>query len=257
MVARGRVAGEPAFRPGRGGERPGVRRSCSSRDRTATSTTPSGRATVRMPRSSGRRSCSRRRRAPAGAGGRGAGGVARAPARPFVGRRRRRQGRRQARAAARPGGEGRRVLVGGAMAFTFLAALGARRRATPSGNRPTRDVRARSCGESDTSPCPSTRWPPAPPVELARSPRPAATCSASRRGPTEVRVVGRAVPDGLEGPRHRAGNGGDVRRSDPPGSDRALERSDGCLRGPAFCRRDARRWPRLSPPRRVHRHRGR
>ena len=53
---------EPPLRPGRGGERPGVRARRWRSSPTSTSTTPSGRRTGRTPRSSAPPSCSWRRR---------------------------------------------------------------------------------------------------------------------------------------------------------------------------------------------------
>ncbi len=114
------------FDPGRGGQRPGLRRPARRRATTSTSTTPSASRTAPTPRSSGRRRC-----CPSAAGRLLArevevlGQLLDAPGAALRRRARRREGRRQARrAASARRARSTRSSSAAAWRYTFLAALG-------------------------------------------------------------------------------------------------------------------------------------
>ena len=230
-----RAAREPALRPGRGGQRPGLRGPAGRRASTPTSTTPSAPPTAPTPRSSARPARCRR---PPGACCQQEVevllGLRDAPEAPVRRRARRGQGQRQAR---RDRGAARASSTRSSSAAA-CASRSSPPRATRSATRcssPTRSTPAGGCS------------PPAP--SRSTCPR---TSSASHADGT-VADVRHPAARRRQGPRHRPRLGGRVRRRHHRRPHRVLERPDGHVRGRPLRRRHPhrgrRRWPtpRRSP----------
>ena len=124
------------------------------------------------------------------------------------------------------------LIVGGGMAFTFLAAHGPAGRELPVGSRPHRGL-----------PGPArigSRHPPADRHPGARARRDVRAVSAGRGG---VKVIEKRPARRLDRARHRARFGRRLRRSGPPGGHGPVERAAGGVRGPALRRRHPRGGP--------------
>ena len=167
-----RAAREPALRPGRDGQRPGLRGQSWSRARTPTSTTPSARRTGPTPRSSARRApC---RRPPAGCWRRRSRcslGLRDDPRRPVRRHPRRLEGLRQARRHRRPARRRRRA----DHRRRHVLHVPRRPWATRSARRCSRRTRSTPAGSCSTA---------APPIHLPsrhHRPRARAARSATRR----------------------------------------------------------------------------
>ena len=132
------------------------------------------------------------------------------------------------------------LIVGGGMAFTFLAALGQQRRELAA-RRPTSIdglPGAAGLGHSRSS-CPPTSAP------SSRAGRSVARRASGPRG--GIKVIEGDLPDGWTGLDIGPDVGRRLRRRGPPGRDGAVERPAGRLRGRAL-RRPARGWwPRPWP----------
>ena len=241
------AAREPALRSGRGGERSRRSRRTSPSSATCTSTTRSAPRTARTRRSSVRRACCRRRRAGCSrARSRCSARLLDAPKQPFVGV------LGGVKVSDKLGvidallERCDTLLIGGAMAFTFLAAQGGARRRLARRGRPGRALQAaaRRPGKILI------------PTDVVVADE--MTADARRRGTCRRE----SIPDGLEGPRHRARDRGHLRRRRRGRGNRAVERPDGRVRDGAVRGRYAngrgsgRRVPRLHGDRR-RRQRGR
>ena len=166
------------------------------------------------------------RRAPAGARG---GDPRRAcscdPARPFVAVVGGAKVARQARGAARPAGPVDRLVVGGGMAFTFLAAQGHNVGRLAARRRAASTAAPSSWRRPGTASC----FPP------TSSPSgPGGTIGEGGGGTGEVRMVGADIPAGLAGPRHRARERRHLRRRRGRRRHGVLERAHGGVRGRAL-----------------------
>ncbi len=237
------AAGQPALRPGRDRERPGLRRPSWSRVTTCTSTMRSVPRTGRMPRSSGH---------PPGCPPRPVGcwrpevevllGCPLGPDAAVRGHHRWVEGVRQARASSR------RCWTSPTRSSSAAACASrsSRRWATRSATRcarTTRSTPAPGCSTSTATGCTCPRtWSASAPA--GRSVIPSAG--------GEVRNFGRALPDGWMGLDIGPGIGGGVRRRHRRGPHHPVERADGRVRGSPFrgrhpCGgRGGRRQPRAS-----------
>ena len=120
-----RAAREPALRPGRGGQRPRLRRPSWSRASTPTSTTPSAPRTAPTPRSSARRStCPAPPAGCSSARSRCSAACGSTPTRPFVAVLGGSKVSDKLKVIDALLGVADEVLIGGGMCFTFLAAQG-------------------------------------------------------------------------------------------------------------------------------------
>ena len=233
-LPRGRAAREPALRPGRGGQRPRVRRVAGRglrrlRQRGLQRVAPRPRvdrdpADAWCPRRPGR---NLEREVDALLA------PARRPGAALRRRRRRRQGRRQARGGA-PCSRARAdaVIVGGGMAFTFLAAA----RATPSARRCSTTVAPRGVRRAARDAATVVL-----PLD-APGPAPRARPSAATAGPTRPCPSARDIPDGVVGLDVGPETRGALRRGDR----RRAQRSCGTARWASSRTRASPRAPRRS-----------
>ena len=139
------------------------------------------------------------------------------------------------------------LLIGGGMCFTFLAAQGHR-----VGASLFEEDKVDTCRRAARR----ARRPPRP-ADRHHRPRPRRQDRWTRRPGGDVRQVGTSRARRLDGPRHRAGHRGRVRRRHRRGPHGALERPDGRVRGPPLRGRHPGRRPGGGRHPRVHRRRRR
>ena len=126
------------------------------------------------------------------------------------------------------------LVVGGAMAFTFLRALGHKTGSSLMDIGKVEECKEmlRKAGDRMILPV----------DVVALGPDGEIGCGSPGKG--EVQLLGRGHPDRLEGPRHRPEDRRGVRGRGPRGRDGPLERADGRVRGPQVRCQGRRPWQR-------------